>query len=60
MVANGYVSRSLPDAMAIEFTELIGLESWQHLRNLILYNAEDPVRAQQEFDTHLGLKKRVT
>ncbi|MBA2480636.1 MAG: PilZ domain-containing protein [Planctomycetes bacterium] len=58
VVADGYVARTLPDGMAIEFTELLGLESWQHLRNLILYNAEDPVRAQAEFDSHLGLKPR--
>jgi len=56
--ANGYVVRSLIDGMAIEFTELIGLESWDHLRNLVLYNAEEPIRAQEQFAAHVGLKLR--
>ncbi len=56
--ANGYVARSLIDGMAIEFTELIGLESWDHLRNLVLYNAEEPIRAQEQFAGHVGLKRR--
>jgi hypothetical protein len=56
--ANGYVARSLIDGMAIEFTELIGLDSWDHLRSLVLINAEEPQRALEQFATHVGLKKR--
>jgi hypothetical protein len=56
--ANGYVARTLIDGMALEFTELIGLDSWDHLRSLVLINAEEPQRALEQFATHVGLKKR--
>jgi hypothetical protein len=58
VVANGFVVRSLIDGMAIEFSELIGLESWSHLRSLVVFNAEEPQRAQEQFAAHLGLRTR--
>lgn len=56
--ALGWVARSSADGMAIEFTELIGLDSWDHLRNVVLLNAEDTQRAQEQFARHRGLKAR--
>jgi hypothetical protein len=59
VLVNGYVARCGSDGMAVEFKELIGLDSWEHLRNLIIYNAEDPAKAQREFATHMGLRNRL-
>jgi len=39
--ANGRVVRVTDDGLALEFTSL-DLDSYVHLRNLIIYNAEDP------------------
>jgi len=55
--ANGHVVRPGPGGCAIQFDELIGVSSFEHLRNLILYNAEDPGRVEQEFHDHLGLRR---
>jgi len=55
--ADGVVVRSEPDGIAIHLLELLELESYEHLRNLILYNAVDPAQAEQEFDSHLGLRR---
>lgn len=55
--ADGVVVRSVADGMAVHFLELLELESYEHLRNLILYNAVDPAQAEQEFDSHLGLRR---
>lgn len=55
--ATGVVIRSLTGGIAVRFHELLELDSYEHLRNLILYNAADPGLAEQEFDSHLGLKR---
>jgi hypothetical protein len=55
--ANGAVIRTLSGGIALHFNELVELDSYEHLRNLILYNASDPAQAEQEFDSHLGLKR---
>ena len=53
----GVVIRSVAEALAIEFQELIGPESYQLLHDLVLYNATDPQQVQREFDAHIGLKR---
>jgi hypothetical protein len=55
--AQGTVVRSGPAGAAIQFTEIVGLDSLEHLRNLILFNSHDPAQIEQEFHTHLGLKR---
>jgi hypothetical protein len=55
--ADGVVARSEPDGFAVHFLELLELESYEHLRNLILNNAVDPAQVEQEFDSHLGLRR---
>ncbi len=54
--AEGMVVRSGPDGVAVHFLELSEVDSYEHLRNLIRYNAVDPAEAEQEFDSHLGLR----
>lgn len=55
--AQGRVVRVLEGGVAVHFDELLELDSYEHLRNLVLYNAADPAQAEQEFDSHLGLKR---
>jgi PilZ domain-containing protein len=54
--AKGTVSRTGPGSLAIEFTEL-DLDSYHHLRQLILNNAADPERADREFAAHWGIRR---
>ena len=53
----GHVVRSGPAGCAVQFTEIVGLDSLEHLRNLILFNSPDPSQVEQEFHAHLGLRR---
>lgn len=55
---NGKVTRVNPDGMGLEITEIIGSESFAHLRNLVLYNASNIDQVEEEFHSHLGIKRR--
>lgn len=55
--AKAMVVRQDQGGMAIQFLEL-PLESYQHLRQLLLYNAPDSPRFERELKAHIGLKKR--
>lgn len=54
--AQGPVARVTPEGFAVHFTRLMGLESYNHLRNLLLYNAPAPDQMEQEFGNHSGIK----
>jgi len=54
--ARGAVVRSAPGTIAVHFTE-IDLDSFDHLRQVILNNAGDPDRADEEFRSHWGIRK---
>ncbi len=54
--ARGTIIRPEPGILAVHLTEL-DIESYDHLRRLILNNAEDPDRAEQEFNAHWGIRK---
>jgi hypothetical protein len=56
--ALGSVARTAPDGLAVQFHDLVGVESYWNLRNLILLNSEDPDRAEKELASHLGLHPR--
>lgn len=49
------VVTSGPDGMGVEFMEM-PLDSYEHLRNMVLLNAPDPARVEREFRAHLGLR----
>jgi len=51
-----HIVRSDQDGMGVEFTEM-PLESYDHLRKMVLLNATDPERVEQEFRDHIGLKR---
>ncbi|MCK6551448.1 PilZ domain-containing protein [Myxococcota bacterium] len=55
--AIGRVVRVEARGCALQFVELHGLASLEHLRNLVLYNAREPARAEEEFRSHLGLER---
>ena len=56
--ALGSVARSTPDGLAVQFHDLVGVESYWNLRTLILLNSADPDRAEEELASHLGLRPR--
>lgn len=53
----GKVRRITEEGLAVLFTE-VGLEAYEHLHNLVLLNTDDPEKTEQEFNSHLGLKKK--
>lgn len=55
--ARGVVVRAGPAGCALQFTEIVGLDSLEHLRNLILLNSHNPYQVEREFHDHLGLKR---
>lgn len=50
------IVRSDQDGMGVEFMEM-PLESYEHLRNMVLLNATDPTQVEREFHSHIGLKR---
>jgi hypothetical protein len=56
--ARGRVARLYPEGIAIEFDKLDGLESYEHLKNLVRYNAADLDQVEDEIHTHLGIRKK--
>ncbi len=54
--ARGTVVRPEPGILAVHLTEL-DVDSYDHLRTLILNNASDPERAEREFTAHWGIRK---
>jgi hypothetical protein len=56
--ADARVARSDAKGLAIEFEDLVGLDSYWHLRSLVVYNAQDPEQAEREVDEHIGIRRR--
>ena len=54
----GY-QRITEEGIALVFTE-VGLEAYEHLHNLVLLNTDDTEKVEQEFNAHLGLKKKFS
>lgn len=55
--ATGLVVRSEADGFAVQFLELLDLDSYGHLRNLILYNSAHPATVDEEIDRHFRLHR---
>jgi len=53
----GRVQRVTEEGVALVFTE-VSLEAYEHLHNLVLLNADNAEKVEQEFKNHLGLKKK--
>ncbi len=54
----GTVVVHLADGMAFLFTKIIGLESFEHLRNMVFYNSHDVEQVETEFTTHTGIRRK--
>lgn len=55
----GEVVRTGPDGVALEL-ESLGLDSYEHLCNLVVYNAEDCDVVREEINAHSGIRRRGT
>lgn len=55
--ARGTIVREHPDGLGIQFFEL-DVDSYNHLKNMIIHNAEETEKAEQEIHDHVGLKHR--
>lgn len=55
--AEGHVVRLIEEGVAIEF-EHINAESLEHLKRLVLYNAKDADKVDEEFESHIGIKRK--
>ena len=56
--ADARVVRATGGGLALEIDDLRGLDSYRHLRGLVLTNAPDPDAAEREVDAHLGIRRR--
>jgi hypothetical protein len=54
----GTVAALHPKGFGMEFSTIDGLESYIHLRNLVLFNAGDVEKAEEEFQTHSGIRRK--
>lgn len=56
--ARGRVAFIDEGGFAVEFLEIVGMESFEHLRNLVLYNAPEPDPIEEELQSHLGIRRK--
>ena len=54
--ARGAVVRSAPGTLALHFSE-VDFDSYLHLRQLILLNADDADQAEQQIRRHWGIRR---
>lgn len=55
--AHGRVVRTDDTGVGLMFTDIMGLESFEHLRNLVLYNADtNTEQVETEFGRYYGIK----
>ena len=55
---SGVVAAEHPQGFGMEFGTIDGLESYIHLRNLVLFNSPDVERVEEEFQTHSGIRRK--
>lgn len=56
--ASGTVAAQHPEGFGMEFSTIDGLESYMHLRNLVLFNTQDVEKVEEEFQTHAGIRRK--
>ena len=56
--AEGKVTRVDSAGVGVELTA-VELGSFEHLRNLVLYNTSEPQQAEEEFRSHVGIKQQT-
>lgn len=55
---SGTVAALHPQGFGMEFSTIDGLDSYMHLRNLVLFNTEDVDKVEEEFQAHSGIRKK--
>lgn len=55
--ATGKVMRLAEGGFAVNFDEIVGTESFEHLQRLVLYNNADPEQVLAESKHHSGIRK---
>jgi len=55
---DGTIVRNGSGEVGIVFSEVVGIESFEHLHNLLLYNATEPQRIAEEFEHFRGLRRK--
>ncbi len=55
---SGVVAALHPEGFGMQFTAINGLESYIHLRNLVLFNSPDVERVEEEFHSHAGIRRK--
>jgi hypothetical protein len=55
---SGTVAAQNPLGFGMEFSTIDGLESYIHLRNLVIFNSPDVEKVEQEFQDHAGIRRR--
>ena len=55
---SGTVAALHPKGFGMEFLTIDGLESYIHLRNLVLFNTGDVEKAEEEFLSHSGIRRK--
>lgn len=56
--ATGRVANVYEDGFAVQFETIQGVDSFQHLQNLVRFNADEVTPVEEEFGSHLGLRRR--
>lgn len=56
---SGIVAAIHAEGFGMEFTAIDGLESYMHLRNLVLYNSRDVEKVEEEIRSHAGIKRKA-
>lgn len=56
---SGIVAAIHAEGFGMEFTAIDGLESYMHLRNLVLYNTQDVEKVEEEIRSHAGIKRKA-
>lgn len=54
--ARGAIIRIEDEGLAVKIETIVGENSFEHLRRLIMYNTESLHQAENEFENHIGLK----
>lgn len=57
--AKGKIARNDERGIAVEFADLEGSDSLEHLRNLVLYNSTAPQTIEEEFRQHSGISRKT-
>lgn len=55
---SGVVAAENPLGFGMEFSTIDGLESYIHLRNLVILNSPDVEKVEEEFKNHSGIRKK--